>query len=91
MNAMLKIIPPRASTPERYPGRSEQEKARLIRAEVQFITRFHRADLAHVAWKCHACHAGRCTIELVQSTNARTVEFKTKGHCSTPNCLDWED
>lgn len=91
MSAVLSYVPPRSSSPQRYPGKSEQEKARLIRAEVQFITRFNRAGLVHVNWKCHVCHAGRVLIEQKQTSDRRVIELKTKGRCSTPGCLDWED
>lgn len=89
MNAALSES--RAATPERYAGRTAQEKARLIRAEVQLITRFFRAGvLQHASWKCHVCRDGRVLIERKESVS-REIRVRTKGKCSTPNCLDWED
>jgi hypothetical protein len=90
MNAMLKEIPPRADSPKRYPGKTDQERARLIRVETQLISRFHKAGIGHARWRCHACHTGRVLIEQIYTTG-RIVEFRTRGKCETPNCLDWED
>lgn len=91
MNAAAPQQDPRPATPQRYAGRSDQEKARLIRAEVQFISRFFRANhLQHVNWHCHVCKTGRVLIERKQSVS-REIRVRTKGKCNTPNCLDWED
>jgi hypothetical protein len=91
MSAALRLTEPRASTPQRYAGRTDQEKARLIRAEVQLITRFFRAgNLQHVNWSCHVCRQGRVLIERKESVS-REIRVRTKGKCSTSNCLDWED
>lgn len=81
---------PRASSPERYPGKSQEEKARLIRAEVQLISRFHRSDCQSVAWRCHVCN-GRVDISGVTVNSGRALTTTTKGKCRTPDCLDWED
>jgi hypothetical protein len=87
MNAALAV---RVDTPERYPAKSVQERARLIRAETGFAVRLQRAGLNHANWRCHVCHTGRVLVRLVEQTG-RVSNTPTTGKCSTPGCLDWED
>jgi hypothetical protein len=90
MSAVLAHIPARSITPRRYVGKTDAEKARMLRVETQLIARFHKAGINHARWRCHACHSGRVLIEQIAITG-RIVEFRTKGKCETPGCLDWED
>jgi len=80
----------RIDSPQRYPLRTPQERARFIRAEAQLILRFHRAGLLCVSWKCHVCRNGRVTIKRKENLS-RIFEIRTSGKCSSPDCLEWED
>ncbi|MDR3389893.1 MAG: hypothetical protein P4L92_22885 [Rudaea sp.] len=82
-----------AAPAERYAGLSQEAKARLVRAEVQLISRFLRTDLVDVCWRCHACGTGRVHIRRTTTKEAggRVELTATRGKCHTPGCLDWED
>ena len=83
-------LAPRPASAERYPGKTQQEKARLIRAEVQLITRFVRCNLDAGAWRCHVC-GGRVDVTGRTRFTGRAEITTTRGKCRTPGCLDWED
>lgn len=96
MSAVLvqahRTIPPEreAIGSPRYTGKSDEEKARLIRAEMLLISRFLREGLVAVAWRCRVC-GGRVDIHRNESNTGRAHVASTIGKCRTPGCLDWED
>ena len=90
MNAAAEKLDPRPATPDRYAGKTAQEKARLIRAETQLISRFLRANLDAVAWRCHVC-GGRVDVRGKTINSGRATVISTTGKCRTAGCLDWED
>ena len=87
-----RTMPPERTTigSPRYPGKSDDEKAQLIRAEMLLISRFLREELQAVAWRCRVC-GGRVDIRRNESNTGRAHVASTIGKCRTPGCLDWED
>lgn len=84
-------VPDAPRSAPRYSGKSPDEVARLIRAEMHLITAFLRAGADEASWACHACDSGRVVIRLIDLSNGREIRKRTSGICTTPGCLNWED
>lgn len=66
---------------------TDAEKARRISAEVRLLSRLNRCGGDELT-----CHCPLCTGVVVMhviSRDARGNVAQSRGECSTPNCLGW--
>lgn len=66
---------------------SEEEKARRINAEVRLLTRLSRCGSDALNCTCPLC-AGIVSMHVVRR-DAKGLVAQSRGECSTPTCLEW--
>jgi hypothetical protein len=66
---------------------TDAEKADRIRAEVRLLSRLNRSGADELHCLCPLC-AGTVSMRVTRRDAKGHVEF-SRGHCSTLNCLEW--
>lgn len=67
--------------------RTDAEKADRIRAEVHLLSRLNRSGGDAMDCTCPLC-AGTVSMRVTRR-DAKGHVANSRGHCSTPDCLEW--
>jgi hypothetical protein len=67
--------------------RTDAEKARRINAEVRLLSRLNRCGADQLKCACPLCN-GTVSMRVVRRDARGHVE-QSRGACSTPDCLEW--
>lgn len=66
---------------------TDEEKARRINAEVRLLSRLNRCGGDDLQCTCPLCH-GTVSLHVIRRDVRGHVE-QSRGECSTPDCLEW--
>lgn len=66
---------------------TDEEKGRRISAEVHLLSRLNRSGADELKCTCPLC-AGTVTVRVIRRDARGHVE-QSRGACSTPDCLGW--
>lgn len=66
---------------------TDEEKGRRISAEVHLLSRLNRSGADDLKCACPLCH-GTVLMHVIRR-DARDHVEQSRGACSTPDCLGW--